>query len=38
MLICNNETKKKIRKKYFKLMNIPINFENEGSKIIYLNN
>ena len=28
MLICNNETKKKIRKKYFKLMNIPINFEN----------
>ena len=38
MLICNSETKKKIQKKYFRLMNIPINFENEGSKIIYLNN
>ncbi len=38
MLICNRETKKKIKNKYFRLMNIPINFENEGSKIIYLNN
>ena len=38
MLVCNNSTKKKIKNKYFRLMNIPINFENDGSKIIYLNN
>ena len=38
MLICNSATKKKIKNKYFRLMNIPIKFENEGSKIMYLNN
>ncbi len=37
MLVCDHATKKKIKKKYFKLMNIPIKFENEGSKILYLN-
>ena len=38
LLVCNNEAKKKIKKKYSKLMNIPVKFEKKGSQIIYLNN